>query len=267
MNANKQYTDLLQSTLETGDTIRTRNSVVRRVAGVRAAFSSAPLISARKTAWKLALREMEWFLSGSSNVQDLHPSVRHWWEPWKDASGCVSNSYSDQFSSYRGQREEEFVDQVNVLIFGVSEDPFSRRHVITTWHTADMIAPETKIANCHGTVIQCVVSADHKLDLITYQRSADLICGLPHNWIQYWALLMWLASRTGTDVGRLVWMGGDVHLYEAHTGLAERIVASQVYAAAPDLIYTPTTELFRAEDFTLSGEYQPIITEKAEMIV
>lgn len=270
MNSDEKYVDLLQQTLNFGDQIQARNSLVYRVGGVRRVFRSTPLVSVRKTAWKMALREMEWFLSGSTHIDSLHPSVRSWWEPWVDAGGFLANGYGHQFRAYRGQEEDDYVDQIQELINGIIEQPFSRRHVITTWHTADMLAKETTIALCHGTVIQCMVGSDHRLELITYQRSADLICGLPHNWIQYWAFLLWLAHRTGTDVGNMIWIGGDVHLYAPHLDLANKIIGvvdSVVDGEVPELTYTPTGADFRADDFTLSGEYKPLITEKAEMIV
>jgi thymidylate synthase len=270
MNTDEKYADMISQVLYFGDQVQARNSAVYRVGGARRVFQSTPLVSVRKTAWKNALREMEWFLSGSSHIDSLHPSVQPWWQPWVDDGGFLANGYGHQFRAYRGQDEDTYVDQVQELINGIIKQPFSRRHVITTWNTADMLAPETTIALCHGTVIQCMVNSNGGLEMITYQRSADLICGLPHNWIQYWAFLMWLAHRTGTKVSHMAWMGGDIHLYVPHLDLANKIIGavdSVVDGEVPELVYTPTGEEFRADDFTLSGDYKPLITEKAEMIV
>ncbi len=136
-------------------------------------FNDTPLISVRRTAWKNALREMEWFLSGSSNIDDLHKNVRSWWKPWADANGDVPNSYSKQFRRAEGctttyvdlgdhfgqiVKSIDEVDQIEYAINTLKNDPYSRRNVITTWHAYDMISSaETKIANCHGTSIQCFV--------------------------------------------------------------------------------------------------------------
>ena len=38
-------------------------------------MNETPLISVRKTAWKQALQEMEWFLSGSDNIGHLPAAV------------------------------------------------------------------------------------------------------------------------------------------------------------------------------------------------
>ena len=262
------YAGLLSQLKDTGERITTRNSNVRRKIGTTIVCPKTPLISLRRTAWKNALREMEWFLSGSSDINTLHPAVRSWWEPWADKNtGVVGYNYGHQFRQFCGWGA--VVDQIALLLKGLRNHPYSRRNVITTWNTADMNNPFTPITNCHGTVIQCFVTADNRLDMITYQRSVDVVCGLPHNLIQYWAFLMWLAYHSGRTPGQLGWIGGDVHLYEEHIPLADEIIeeARKERITTPNLVYSPASEEFRADDFGLDGEYLPRIMTRAEMIV
>lgn len=265
-----RYLTLLGSVYWQGEEIQTRNSLCKRLVAFSTHFTSTPLVSIRKTAWRLALREMEWFLSGSENIKDLHPSVRHWWQPWANKRGEVPNNYSKQFRRFSGDPNADGlldVDQVAYLIEGVKKHPNSRRNLLTTWNTAEMVDPSTPITNCHNTVTQAFVEKG-KLRLVTYQRSADLLCGLPANWIQEWALLLWLAHRTGKEVGGLTWIGGDCHLYKQHWELTGRMVSNAFdCGATPELVYAPTSEDFKADDFSLSGEYKPQYTDKAEMVV
>ncbi len=259
-----EYASLLSDVLR-GETVNTRNSVVNRRIAKTVEFHGTPLVSARKTAWKTALREWEWFMSGSCDINDAHPSVRPWWEPWADKKGLVRNNYSVQFREFHGR--DGSVDQIEALVAGVRDHPNSRRNVITTWNTADMLSPETPITNCWGTVIQ-VFDDWGGLHLVTYQRSVDAVCGLPHNLVQMWAFLLWLAHRTGKPAAALVWIGGDVHVYQEHNDLAWRIIhAAEKARPTPNLVYRPTTEDFRADDFTLDCEYAPVLTERAKMIV
>jgi thymidylate synthase len=276
---------MLSDIMERGERIVTRNSVCKRLTTKTCLFFSTPLIGVRKTAWKNALREMEWVLSGSNDIKDLHPAVHEWWKPWADKDGKIANNYSRQMRHFHGAEfdaeKQEWkvvtVDQIALLLDGVKHHPYSRRNVITTWNTAEMVHPSTPITNCWGTVIQAFVDGDNRLSLSTYQRSVDTVCGVPHNWIQMWAFLLWLAHHTGRKVGSLEWVGGDVHVYEAHFDLAKKIAAkaSEVYGLSsrvkspptPNLVYTPTSEDFKADDFTLDGLYEPLITDKAEMIV
>lgn len=253
-----------------GHVINTRNSECRRWIAGYWKFWQIPLVSARRTAWKNALREWEWFMSGSNRIEDLHPSVRQWWEPWVNDAGIVPFNYGYQFSNFAGSDIVGTIDQIKYLVDGIRNHPFSRRNVITTWNTADMADSECPITNCHGTVIQAFVNPDDSLHLATYQRSADVICGLPHNWVQYWAFLMWLAHRGGRSVGSLTWVGGDVHVYKQHYELADKILraaTSRKPGNTPNLVYTPTSEEFKADDFTLDGEYTPVLTDRAEMVV
>ena len=80
-NIDKQYQDLLGKILGYGHYINSRNSITKRLGTQMLQFDSTPIITVRKTSWKLALREMEWFLSGSNNINDLHSSVHNWWKP------------------------------------------------------------------------------------------------------------------------------------------------------------------------------------------
>jgi thymidylate synthase len=155
------------------------------------------------------------------------------------------------------------------LISGIREHPFSRRNVITTWNAADMNCPDCPITNCHGTVIQAFVDSWKQLHLVTYQRSADAVVGVPHNWFQYWAFLVWLASLTGKGVGSLTWVGGDVHLYDVHEALAREMLArkGEVNYTEVDLVYRPTDAAFRADDFSLASPYNPVLNVSAEMVV
>lgn len=265
-NVDAAYAALIADILDHGEPIVTRNSPVKRLDWVPVEFVSTPLVAVRKTAWKYALYEWEWFMSGSNFIDDLNPKVRHWWEPWAEDNGEIHFNYSRQFRAFSGDCGN--VDSIALLIDGVKNHPFSRRNVITTWNTSDMNNSSCRITNCHGTVIHCFVNSRNELTLATYQRSVDVVCGLPHNWIQYAAFHLWLCARTGRVPGKLKWLGGDIHVYDCHAGLARRIVdAAPSCGPTPTLVYTPTSEEFRADDFTLDGEYKPVIDERAEMVV
>ena len=280
MNSNHLFSYFLQEILDQGQTIDTRNSITKRCIAQKAVFFETPLVTLRKTAWKNALREMEWFLSGSDNLDQLHPSVHKWWKPWADEDGTILNNYSKQFRYSEGIRGEypyevDSCDQIQYLINAMKNHPFSRRTVATTWHPYDMTSNSfTPITNCHGTVIQMFVNPDNKAHMVMYQRSCDMLLGVPHNWIQYWALLMWLCHKSGKDVGTFTWIGGDCHVYEDHFELAEEMIDAsnsrlntKRLNEIPKLIYTPSNQNFKASDFSLDQEYIPLINKSAKMIV
>lgn len=263
----QKYADLLRRLLETGEDIETRNSRVRRLFAEKIVFDSTPLVGVRKTAWRSAIKEWAWFQSGSDDINSLDPAVRHWWLPWANSEGQVLFNYSDQFRAACGN-DGEVVDQIELLVDGIKNHPYSRRNVLTTWNAADMASSRCPITNCHNTVTQTFVDGKGLLHLVTYQRSVDVVCGLPHNWIQEAAFHLWLCSQTKMSMGSLTWIGGDVHLYEQHFELARECV-DRVGECRPTplLCYQPTADYFQAEDFYLDGEYLPVIDKRAEMVV
>ena len=267
MQVDNKFSIMLEEILTKGSLVLTRNSQTKRYKNLTASFSSTPLLSVRKTAWKNALREMEWFLSGSNNIKDLHPNVHSWWTPWADSKGIINNNYSIQLRSFMGHSGS--ADSLELLLEGIKHHPFSRRNVITTWNTADMFDKKTPITNCHGSLIQALVEPeDNSLHITMVQRSADMVLGVPHNWIQYWALLLFLASNTGTKPGSLFWHGVDCHIYQDHEQTANSITSlDKTNIKTPQLIYKPTSSQFKADDFYLEGGYNPIITQKLNMTV
>lgn len=268
---NKQYATIIRDICETGTVITTRNGKVKRLTNLRVECTSTPLISIRTTAWRNAIKEMEWFISGSDNINDLAPSVRHWWRPWADNNGRVAHNYGSQFRHCKGHKNDgDGFDQIDYIIDILTHNTGSRRAVISAWNTADMV--DAPITNCHATVVQCFIQPDNKLDMTMYQRSSDVMVGLPHNLIQYWALLQWLAYKSCREVGKFTWLGGDCHIYDAHMECAKEIITLDEFAqydeVGPSLLHSPHSDgEFRAEDFALDKEYAPILTTTLPLIV
>ena len=267
------YKRIINSVLEYGETVDTRNSTVLRRTNFMETFYAMPLVTVRKTAWKTALREMEFFLKGGNNINDLHPSVKPWWEPWTTKKGDMPNSYGAELRSQvrvSDDQKAHVFDQLEYLVDGIKKHPYSRRNVISLWDTASMAAPETLITNCHGTVVQCFVSKTGRLSMTMYQRSGDFLLGVQHNWIQYWAFLMWLARETDLEVGSLTWIGGDVHIYMDHYETARKIARAEdrLLEVIPSLTIDKTKGDFKADDFFMLGEVpDPQVTDKIPMII
>lgn len=108
-----------------------------------------------------------------------------------------------------------------------------------------------------------------------------MLLGVPHNWVQSWAFLLYLAYHTNLQVGSMTWMWGDAHIYEedSHRRAVEQIVhiyASEVTNTPPvSLAYQPgsirfdsnNVPIFSAEDFTVVGEVpEPVVTRKIKLI-
>lgn len=233
-------------------------------------FANTPLVTVRKTAWKKALREMEWFLSGDSKCPD---ELLDWWDGQLSSYGRYHAGYGEQLRSF-GSR----FDQIGSLIQSLIHHPCSRRHVITTWNPSDMDIITVLNDNlktpttCHGTIIQYFVR-DGKLHASTYQRSADVLLGVPHNFIQHWALLLWLARQANLEVGTLRWLLGDAHVYNepSHLEVAQQIIHADLTQRTlpnPTLVYHGVTgDEFIASDFEMMGEIEePVTTIRPKLL-
>jgi thymidylate synthase len=106
------------------------------------------------------------------------------------------------------------------------------------------------------------------------QRSADMVLGVPHNWVQYWAFLMWICKLTDKKIGTFHWHGIDCHIYMDHYNMARRMInefennKSKLFDI--DLCYYNIDKKynkFNYNDFWLSNEYNPIINESLKMTV
>lgn len=195
---------------------------------------SIPITSLKKTPFKNTIRELLWFLTGSSDVNKLHSKVKHWWTPWQKEDYVIGDMYGYMIRKYKSYREYSQnpyqhdpnnkvynVDQFKNLIDGLINNPHSRRHVISLWNPdLDNMA----LANCHGTVIQFYVTKDNKLDMYTHQRSMDLMLGGFVNFTSYAILLHIVAKLTGYESNIMHYSMGDVHIYNNHIQGAKELL-------------------------------------------
>lgn len=271
MNADLHYINLLHHIDAFGDTVFTRNAEVKSSFDVPPiSFCSAPLVTVRKTAWRLALREMEWFLSGDPQCPEY---LLPWWSSQLDSHGRYVAGYGHQLRHWAG-----CFDQVQHLICGLRGSPGSRRHILTTWHASQMATitvlngnPNTP-TTCHNTVSQFFLRGD-LLSMKTYQRSADVLLGVPHNWIQSWALLLWLCRQVGDSVvpGQMIWQFGDAHIYQERSHLE---ALSAILRAKPMLecrnwmVYSGERgRPFCAADFDICGTVpDPQVTVRPKLL-
>lgn len=211
-----------------------------------------PLLTTKKVWFKGVVRELLWFMSGSTNINDLHPTVKKWWEPWAEDNGDLGPIYGSMLRGERWVNDDGVVfikDQLNSTIRSLRTDPDSRRHVISLWNGAAM--EEARLPCCHGTVIQFISEhSDNKriLHLSTYQRSGDIFIGVPVNIASYALLTHIMAALTNHSVGTMTYTFGEAHLYENHVEQAE-LQLTRVCKKLPKLC-GPTTPLNSVDDIT-----------------
>jgi thymidylate synthase len=263
----KQYLDLIRDVLENGKPeagVEKNGAIVRpdrtgvgtySVFGRQMRFNlekGFPLVTTKKVHLKSIIYELLWFLNGETNIRSLHEHNVTIWDEWADANGELGPVYGKQWRSWEGPRGK--VDQITRAVESIKTNPSSRRIVVISFNPADL--PEVAPPACH-TLFQFYVSGD-RLSLQLYQRSADLMLGVPFNIASYALLLMMVAQVTGLKPYEFVHTFGDVHIYSNHVEGALLQLEREPRPLPTMKLNPEVTDLFsfRYEDFQLEG-YKP----------
>lgn len=261
-----QYEDLLAKALNNGEPKEDRTGTgTLSLFGERLIYDLAagfPLITTKRVHFKSVVAELLWMLSGSTNVRPLQEQGVTIWNEWADRLGNLGPVYGAQWRGWLGPNGRTY-DQMAKLVHDLRRNPNSRRHIVSAWNVAQL--NEMALAPCH--VLMQLNVCGGRLDLQVYQRSADLFLGAPFNIASYALLTHLLAAQTDYQPGRLIWVGGDVHLYRNHIEQAVVQLGRQPYSF-PQISLRPAASLFdyTPEHIELRGYlHHPVI--KAEVAV
>lgn len=287
VHAEHQYLDLVRRVWETGSLQQDRTGVgTKALFGAMMRFDlsdgTIPLLTTKRVYWKPAVRELLWFLTGDTNIRPLVAQGVHIWTDWPleayrkatgdsidrdgfeariiaDADfaarwGDLGPVYGKQWRRWRGADGKEY-DQIAALVESLRQNPGSRRHIFTGWKVDEL--GSMALPPCHMTY-QYQVTDQGKLNGILYQRSCDLGLGFPFNIFEASVLLHMLAQQCDLQIGEMIWMGADCHLYTNHVELIETIL-SRTPKAFPkfELLRKPASIFdYRFEDFAVH-DYDP----------
>lgn len=242
----QQYLDLLSDCLNNGDYREGRNGGTYGLFGRQIRFDlnqGFPLLTTKRLFWKAIVVELLWFLRGDTNVKYLQEHGVTIWDEWQDENGNLGPVYGHQWRNWMedwsrlvttklGAVDRQYggIDQIANVIEGLKQDPYGRRHIVTSWNPADI--PDMALPPCH-CLFQFFVSKG-KLSCQLYQRSADVFLGVPFNIASYALLTHMIAKEVGLEVGDFVHTFGDVHLYANHVDQA-REQLSRVPMQFPEL--------------------------------
>jgi thymidylate synthase len=235
-----------------------------------------PLLTTKKVFWKGVVAELLWFLTGSWRIKDLSDQGVKIWDAWDYPGKIVP--YGSQWINWQGGEwkntvkngedhidfELKTVNQIDVLIKGLKEDPYSRRHIVSAWNVAQL--DTFVLAPCHH-FFQCYVR-DNKLSLCYSMRSNDFFLGAPFNIASYALLTHMLAHVCGYEVGELIANLGDTHLYLNHLEQAKEQLSREPYPLPQLKIVREVGSIynFKFEDFEIVG-YQSHSSIKAPIAI
>jgi thymidylate synthase len=286
------YLDALKNILETGEHRPDRTGVgTISKFGVQMRFNlqqGFPAITTKKLAWKSMLSELLWFIQGSGDERKLKELLHgdpnsdkktiwsdnadaKYWQARSKFKGDLGRVYGVQWRTWRApvfganRMGVKHIDQLQNLINGLVNDPYSRRHIISAWNPGELEL--MALPPCH-MMAQFYVSQDKKLSCQMYQRSADMFLGVPFNIASYALFTSLLAQVCELQVGELVIVLGDAHIYENHIDQVKEQLSRKPLPLPVLQINPVVTDInkFTMDDIWLEG-YSSHTAIKAEMAV
>lgn len=211
-----------------------------------------PASTLRKTAIKSCIDEILWiWQKKSSNINQLNS---HIWDSWADEDGSIGKAYGYQLG-IKHQYKEGMMDQVDRVIYDLKNNPYSRRIMTNLYVHQDL--HEMNLYPCAYSMTFNVTKKNDEdklvLNGILNQRSNDILTANSWNVAQYSVLLHMLAQVCGYEVGELVHVIADAHIYDRHIPIIKELIERPTYDA-PEFWINPDVKdfyEFKVEDFEL----------------
>lgn len=257
----KQYLDLVKHILDHGERKEDRTATgTVSVFGYQAKYDlrkGFPLLTTKKVLFEAVVRELLWFLKGSTNINDGLRQYTPIWNAWADEQGELGPVYGYQWRKWekfvwdaRAQAyRKEYIDQIQNAVHLIKTNPSSRRIIVSAWNVADI--DRMALPPCHA-FFQFYVSQG-RLDCQLYQRSADVALGVPFNIASYALLLAMMARECNLVPGIFVHTLGDAHIYLNHLDrLKEQLKRTPKPLPQLKITQKPFSQI-TFEDITLTG--------------
>lgn len=258
----QQYLSLVQEILDKGEKKEDRTGTgtlsifgMQRKYDLREGF---PLLTTKKVLYSGVLRELLWFLRGSTNINDNLTQHTPIWDAWADENGDLGPIYGKQWRAWQAA-DGHTIDQIQNAIDMIRNNPDSRRIIVNAWNVGEL--DKMALPPCHMFFQFYVING--RLDCQLYQRSADVALGVPFNIASYATLMQMVAQECDLEPGIFTHTMGDAHIYLNHVeGLREQLTRTPKALPRLKIAKKPFDEL-QFEDFEVIGyEHDPFIKFK-----
>ncbi len=207
-----------------------------------------PILTIRPINYRAAIDELLWIWQRKSNsVDDLNSKI---WDQWAGADRTIGKAYGYQMQ-VKHQYKEGMFDQVDRVLYDLKHNPASRRILTSMYNFSDLHA--MNLYPCAYSMTFNVTG--NKLNAILNQRSQDMLVANGWNVCQYAVLVHMFAQVSGFQVGELVHVIADAHIYDRHIDIVEKLIQEKQYPA-PNFKINPEIKNFydfKVEDFTFEN--------------
>ena len=213
-----------------------------------------PITRLRPIGIQSAIKEILWIYQDQSNDLDLLEDKYGimWWRPWDTGDGTIGQRYGATVSRY---------ELIQKLLWGLKNDPYSRRHIMNLWQEKDLRETDG-LPPCAFQTLWSVrkVDGDYYLDCTLTQRSSDYLVAGHINMMQYVALQMMIAHECNMKVGNFARMTQNLHIYDRHVEQAYQLLKRESSGITPSLKLNAEGKSFyeiTVDDFELIN-YHPV---------
>lgn len=230
-----------------------------------------PIITTKAVSFNNIVVELLWFLKGGTNIKYMvdrglniwnedaynyfcklfpdvaeHKTIQQFIEDVKLGvrfgdykCGDTGNQYPKTWRHFGSSITTAGIDQISNVINNLQKIPFGRRHLVNSIDVQR--DQDLALYWCHAlfqfNVTLPYVDGPYYLDCKLYQRSADVILGVPYN-ISSYALLTSIIARLCTmETSMFIHSFGDLHLYDNHKEAAD-LQLTRTPHELPKLMFT-----------------------------
>ena len=200
-----------------------------------------PILTTKAVPFKTILHELYWmYILKNPNTNYLDKNNVKIWREWsivsKNNEPTIGEMYGQvlrnfKYNFYDKESHDNF-DQISYVLDLLKDKPNTRRAVFTTFDPRavadERLSFEQNINQgrgvlnpCHGLINQLYINSDNELEMLSFQRSADIFLGAPFNIVFYSVLAHMFAQILNIKANKLVYVLGDVHLYSNHVDQAK----------------------------------------------
>jgi len=231
----KKYLDIVKKVLDEGKIKKNRTGVeAKTVVGAMIQHDMSlgfPLLTTKKIATKSMMVELEFFIKGKSDKKWLQNRGCKIWNEWCNPKKIPKNLNDQERKEFQKNEDDlgpiygvqwrnfdyckneiSSCDQLKKIIDTLKKDPNDRRMIVSAWNPKAL--DSQALPPCH--VLFHVTIIEDTLNLSWFQRSCDLMLGVPFNLASYSLLLHLLAKTNNFKEGYVTGFLSDVHIYTNH---------------------------------------------------
>jgi len=203
-----------------------------------------PALTLRPINFKNCIDELLWiWVKQSNNIKDLNSKI---WDAWADDNGSIGKAYGYQLNKEYKFKDIGYMNQVDRVLYLLKNNKNDRRMIVNMFNHEDLI--DMGLEPCAYSITLNVTK--NRLNMILNQRSQDILVAGNWNVVQYAVLLHMFAHISNLQVGELVHVIADAHIYDKHIPIVRELISKQPFAPANFKIVGIVNNFY---DFTLDN--------------